>query len=41
MALHAFALIGLAALGHALALGLTVGAYRKLAAQADKARAES
>lgn len=36
MAGHAFMLVGLAALGHALALGLTMGAYRRLNAHAKK-----
>ena len=34
MALDAFALVGLAALGHALALALTIGVYRGLQAKA-------
>jgi|GEM_PF-4353426 len=36
MAGHAFMLVGLAALGHALALGLTMGVYRNLNARVKK-----
>jgi F0F1-type ATP synthase membrane subunit c/vacuolar-type H+-ATPase subunit K len=40
MAGDAFMLVGLAALGHALALGLTIGVYRNLDARAKKRQAE-
>jgi hypothetical protein len=36
MAVDAFALVGLAALGHALALALTLGVYRGLQAKTRK-----
>lgn len=41
MAADAFMLVGLAALGHALALGLTIGVYKNLNARAAKGRAQA